>query len=30
VILTDYASIEEAVTALVEGKIRNLVAERTD
>ena len=30
VILTDYASIEEAVTALIEGKIRNLADERTD
>ena len=30
VILTDYASIEEAVTALMEGKIRNLADERTD
>jgi len=29
VILTDYASIEEAVTAWMEGKIRNLASERT-
>jgi len=30
VILTDYDSIEEAVTAYMEGKIRNLMEERTD
>ncbi len=30
VILTDIVSIEEAVTALMEGKIKNLVDERTD
>ncbi len=30
VVLTDYESVEEAVTAYVEGKIRNLADERTD
>ncbi len=30
VILTDIAWIEEAVTALMEGKLKNLAAERTD
>ena len=30
VILTDYDSIEEAVTAYMEGKIKNLYEERTD
>lgn len=30
VILTDIAWIEEAVTALMEGKLRNLASERTD
>ncbi|GBE27764.1 dinitrogenase iron-molybdenum cofactor [bacterium BMS3Bbin03] len=30
VILTDYDSIEEAVTGYIEGKIKNLYEERTD
>lgn len=30
VVLTDYESIEEAVTAYVEGKIKNLADQRTD